>query len=262
VIDNRAVTPADFTEYSIVAPTSFPGATIPLPDGTAGRTTGNFYDLNPNKFGQVDNYNTLARKFGDQYEHWNGVDITVNARLAAGLRLQGGYATGRQTTDNCEIRRALPEITATVANNPYCHVTQPFQQQVKFLTTYLVPKIDVNLAATFQNNPAYVIAANYPTPVSNIVGLGRPLSSGAPTVTYNLLVPNTLYGNRVTQLDLRMSKLFRMGGGTRASLNFDLANILNRNDILGVSQVYGAAWQTPQAIIDPRLFKLGVQFDF
>jgi len=46
------------------------------------------------------------------------------------------------------------------------------------------------------------------------------------------------------------------------SLNFDLANILNRNDILGVSQVYGAAWQTPQAIIDPRLFKLGVQFDF
>ena len=75
-------------------------------------------------------------------------------------------------------------------------------------------------------------------------------------------MPNTLYGNRVTQLDLRMSKLFRTGGSSRVSLNFDLANILNRNDILGVSQVYGAAWQTPQAIIDPRLFKLGVQFDF
>jgi hypothetical protein len=46
------------------------------------------------------------------------------------------------------------------------------------------------------------------------------------------------------------------------SINFDLANVLNRNDILGVSTTYGAAWQTPTAILDPRLFKLGVQFDF
>jgi hypothetical protein len=59
-----------------------------------------------------------------------------------------------------------------------------------------------------------------------------------------------------------MSKILRMGGGTRLSINFDLANLLNRNDILGVSTTYGAAWQTPNAIIEPRLFKLGVQFDF
>ncbi len=259
VIDNRAVTAADFSTYSMVAPTTFPGATIPLPDDAAGRTTTGFYDVNPGKFGQVDNYNTLARKYGNQYERWNGVDVTLNARLNSGLRLQGGFSTGKQTTDNCEIRAAVPEISPT---NPYCHVTQPFQSQVKFLTTYLVPRIDVNVAATFQNNPAYVIPANYPSSVANIVGLGRPLTSGAPNVSYNLLVPNTLYGNRVTQLDLRMSKLFRTGGSSRLSLNFDLANLLNRNDILGVSTTYGAAWQTPQAIIDPRLFKFGVQFDF
>lgn len=49
---------------------------------------------------------------------------------------------------------------------------------------------------------------------------------------------------------------------TRLSINFDLANLLNRNDILGVTTAYGAAWQTPTGILDPRLFKLGVQFDF
>ena len=48
----------------------------------------------------------------------------------------------------------------------------------------------------------------------------------------------------------------------RVSINFDLANLLNRNDILGVTTTYGAAWQTPTTILDPRLFKLGVQFDF
>jgi hypothetical protein len=218
--------------------------------------------VNPNRVGQVNNYITLARKFGNRSEVWNGVDFTVNARLQNGLVLQGGVATGSQTTDACEIREALPESTPTFpVINPYCRTEQPLQTQVKFLTTYLVPRVDVQLAATFQNNPGPLIAATYFVPAGNIVGLGRPLSSGAVNVSYDLLEPNSLYGERVTQLDLRMSKIFRMST-TRLSINFDLANLLNRNDILGVSTAYGAAWQTPQAIIDPRLFKFGVQFDF
>jgi hypothetical protein len=258
VTDNRAVAPADFTQYSVTAPTNFPGATIPLPDGAAGRTTEGFYDVIPAKFGQTNNYITLAHKFGDQSATFNGVDVTVNARMQNGLVLQGGVATGSTTTDNCALRAALPEIAPT---NPYCHVEQPLLTQVKFLTTYLIPRIDVQVAATFQNNPGPLIGALYPVPVANISGLGRPLSSGATTVSYDLLEPNSLYGERVTQLDLRMSKLFRIST-TRLQLNFDLANLLNRNDILGVTTTYGAAWQTPNAILDPRLFKFGVQFDF
>ena len=264
VTDNRAVSSSDFTRYSVAAPSTFPGATIPLPDDAAGRTTNGFYDVNPNKVGQVSNLVTLARKFGDQQEKWQGVDVTMNARLANGLTVQGGMATGKQVTDNCEIRAALPESTIVFGSptpDDYCRVEQGLQTQLKFLGTYLIPKIDVQFAATFQNNPGPSIAANYFVPAANIVGLGRPLSSGAPTVFYNLLYPSTLYGERTTQLDLRMSKIFRMGT-SRVSVNFDLANLLNRNDILGVTTNYGAAWQTPTAILDPRLFKLGVQFDF
>jgi hypothetical protein len=178
--------------------------------------------------------------------------------------VQGGLATGRQVTDNCEIRAALPEVTIVFgAPTPddYCHVEQALQTQVKFLGTYLVPKVDVQLAATFQNNPGPLYSANFFVPAANITGLGRPLSSGAPTVSYNLIEPNRTYGDRVTQLDLRMSKIFRMSN-SRLSINFDLANLLNRNDILGVTTTYGAAWLTPTAILDPRLFKLGVQYDF
>jgi len=268
VTDNRSVAATDYTKYSIVAPSQEAfnalGAKIALPDGAAGRTTNGFYDLNPNKVGQVSNLITLARKFGDQYEHWNGVDFTVNARMANGLTVQGGVATGRQVTDNCEIRAALPESTfpfGAPTPDDYCHVTQGLQTQTKLLATYRVPKVDVQLATTFQNNPGLLLAANYNMPVAQISGLGRPLSSGLGTVNYNLLVPSTVYGPRTTQLDVRMSKLFRMGP-RRVSVNFDLANILNRNDILGVTTTYGAAWQTPTTILDPRLFKLGVQYDF
>jgi hypothetical protein len=257
VTENRATAASDYTAYSVVLPTTFPGATIPLPSGVAGRTIDGFYDVNPNKFGQVNSYVTLARKFGDQSEVWNGVDVTVNARLENGLVLQGGVSTGAQVTDNCTVEAALPETAG-----PYCRVEQGLQTQVKLLTTYLIPRIDVQLAATFQNNPGPNISAFYFVPAANIIGLGRPLASGGGTVFTNLLDPNSLYGERATQLDLRMSKILRMGGGTRLSINFDLANLLNRNDILGVSTTYGAAWQTPNAIIEPRLFKLGVQFDF
>jgi len=262
VTDNLAVAGADFTTYSMVAPSqdafNAAGAKIPLPDDAAGRTTTNFYDLNPNKVGQTNNLITLARNYGDQYEHWNGVDFTVNARMKNGVTLQGGLSTGKGTTDNCAIRAALPEIAPT---NPYCHVTQGLQTQTKLLGTYLIPKVDVQFAATFQNNPGPVIPATFNNPTANITGLGRPLSNGAAFVSYNLLIPNSYYGERTTQLDLRMSKLFRMNN-KRVSINFDLANILNRNDILGVTTTYGAAWQTPTTILDPRLFKIGAQFDF
>ena len=268
VTDNLAVSASDYTKYSIVAPTqaqfNAAGAKIPLPDDAAGRTTNGFYDLNPNKIGQVNNLITLARNYGNQIEHWNGVDFTVNARMSNGVTLQGGVSTGRQVTDNCEIRAALPESTFPLgAPTPddYCHVAQGLQTQTKLLGTYLIPKVDVQFAATFQNNPGYVLPANFNMPVSQIVGLGRPLSNGSAFVNYNLIVPNSVFGPRVTQLDLRMSKLFRMAN-KRVSINFDLANILNRNDVLGITTTYGAAWQTPTTIIDPRLFKIGAQFDF
>ena len=72
--------------------------------------------------------------------------------------------------------------------------------------------------------------------------------------------PGTIYGERLNQLDLRFAKLFRYGK-TRTSLNFDLYNILNANPVTSQNNNY-AAWQVPLSILDARLFKISVQFDF
>ena len=62
VIDNRAVSPADVTGFSVTAPRTDDR----LP--SAGETISGFYDLNPNRVGQVNNFVTRASNYGDRSE--------------------------------------------------------------------------------------------------------------------------------------------------------------------------------------------------
>ena len=222
VTDNQAVAASDFGSFTVTAPTD------PRLAGGGGYPVGTLYDLNPNKVGQVDNYVSRARNFGKQIDHWNGVDLTMNARPRAGILVQGGMSTGRRTTDTCELREKLPEI-ATL--DSFCHVHGAFVTSVKFLGTYLVPKIDLQLAAAFQNLAGPEILAQTIYTNAQVQGsLGRPLSAGAANVTTNVVDPSTMYGERLTQLDLRVSKILRFSR-TRTALNLDIYNVFNGNAI-------------------------------
>jgi hypothetical protein len=237
---------------------------------TRGQVLSGLFDLNPNKVGQVDNYITFADNYGRQIEHWNGVDVTINARPRPGVLLQGGLSTGRTVTDNCEVVAKLPEIllglnTASVLTpQTYCHQQTPFLTQVKLLGAYTIPKIDVQISATVQSVQSVPIDANYAAPNAEVApSLGRNLSGNAANVTVNLVAPGTMYGERTNQFDMRIAKVLRFNKA-RTSLNLDLFNALNANTVLLQNNVFGGRtpWQQPQAILTARFVKLGVQFDF
>jgi hypothetical protein len=258
VTENRAVTPADYAVYSISAPVD-----ARLPNG-GGYVIGGLRDINPNAFGRVDNYVTLADNFGGQTEVFNGVDISANARMR-GVLLRGGISTGQTTQDTCNIVRTNFNVTVTsnlggVQSFDMCRVETPFLTQGKLLATYNVPKVGVDVAATFQNLPGPLISSNYIA--TNAVvqpSLGRPLS-GSVNTTVNLIQPGTLYGERLNQLDLRFTKGFRVGRNSIKG-NFDIYNATNGNTVRTVNANY-AAWLTPTGILDPRLFKISAQIDF
>jgi hypothetical protein len=69
-----------------------------------------------------------------------------------------------------------------------------------------------------------------------------------------------MFGERLNQLDVRIAKIFRVGG-SRTAINFDLYNALNGDTVLSQSNNY-ATWRAPQSILQPRLAKFSVQFDF
>ena len=69
-----------------------------------------------------------------------------------------------------------------------------------------------------------------------------------------------MYGDRLNQLDLRISKILRFGG-TRATASVDIYNALNSSAVTTQSDAY-ATWQLPQAILNARFAKLVIQLDF
>jgi hypothetical protein len=195
------------------------------------------------------------------------MDLTVNARPGGGVLLQGGVSTGRQITDNCEILARVPEASgaASPTGVPYCHQEQNFLTQVKFLGSYLLPKIDVQISGTFQSIPGPQISANQVLSSAAVQpSLGRPLA-GAATVTVNLVPPGTIYGDRHNQLDLRFSKLLK-SRRSRTSLNLDLYNAFNVDTVLAENATYSnvtaTGWRVPTTLVTARFAKISVQFDF
>jgi hypothetical protein len=251
VTDDLAVSPADYDPFQITAPVD-----SRLPGG-GGYVISDLYDLKPAKFGMpAAILYTNTNRYGKQIDHWNGVDVTINAQLA-GVLLRGGASTGRTSRDNCDVVAKL--------DNPsrrFCHSNFPFRTEVKLSGSYTVPRVDVLLAAVFQSIPDRSgIAANYNVPNALVApSLGRNLSGNAANVTVNLVEPGTILRERRNQVDLRFAKIVRIGSA-RSTLSMDIFNALNTSTVLGENANF-AVWRRPTEILLARFVRFSAQIDF
>jgi hypothetical protein len=282
VVDNRATAAGDYTPFSIRAPQD-----PRLPDG-GGYTIGGLYNLVQAKVGQVDELAQSYENFGDQKENWQGIDVSVTARMRNGLMVQGGTSTGRRLADACGVRSKLPElgsgptgltnssVTGNVnalgggpfglsVNNPYCRIAEPYRTDFRGLASYIVPKADVQVSATWASIPGDSLRADY-TINNGIVDagpqpLGRPLTGAFNQV--NLIAPATMWGARLNNIDMRVAKILRFGT-TRTQVGVDIFNLLNADTVTSYNFgfVAGGSWLTPTAIIPARYARIALQVDF
>src|SRR5439155_13998652 len=152
--------------------------------------------------------NTLISKaevFGTPTEIFNGVDVSVNARLPRGVVASGGASVGRVATNNCFV----VDSPQALLN---CDVTPPFQPNVKGLAVYPLPWWGLQTSATFQSLPGPQILASLAVPAALIApSLGRSLAGGARSATVALVAPGTMYGERLHQVDFRVAKNVTVG---------------------------------------------------
>ena len=274
VLDNQSLEAPDLTPFSITAPVD------PRLPGGGGYVVDGLYDVVPEKAGQVNNLVTASTAYGRWYQYFNGIDVTVHARIGAGLTVVGGTSTGQTVADSCDVRAHLPELATSMTGtsafggglitsavtpvSPYCHVAFGVLTQFRGFSSYVVPGIDLELAAAFQNKPGPLLAANYAAPNSVVFpSLGRDLSGGASNVTVNLIAPGSLYGDRINQLDVRVAKMVKIGRSrTRGAL--DVYNVANANTVLTYNNTFvpGGPWPQPLTVLSPRMFRISAEIDW
>jgi hypothetical protein len=254
VTDNLAVEPSNYDPFCITGPVD-----SRLPGGGGNPICG-LYDLNPTKFGQVNNLIASSNTYGKQTEHYNGIDVTMNVRLPHRVLVSGGLSSGTSQT----LGNAAQSVVDScfVVDSPqqlrFCHIAVPWLTQAKLLGTVGLPW-DLDASATFQTNPGPEILATYPVPNASIFpSLGRNPNS---PVSVDLIAPGTLYGQRLYQVDARLAKRIHVGR-TRIKGTFDLYNVANASTVLVQNNTFGPAWQRPTYILPGRLIKLGAQIDF
>ena len=179
------------------------------------------------------------------------------------------WGAGKPQAILCEKHGCWKE-TNTPLLPDYCRTVMPWSALTDFKVSgvYLLPA-DMQVAATFQNLPGVVDGASFAATNAQIApSLGRNLAAcgtiapcTATVVVSNLLVPNTMFEDRLNQVDLRFSKIVRIGGA-RVQGMLDIYNLFNANTILDVNTRIGPNWLRPNSILSARLFKFGVQLDF
>jgi hypothetical protein len=291
VTDNLEVTAQDFEPFCVTAPLD------PRLPGGGGYPVCGLYDVVPAKFGRVDNLVTQASNFygndanvtcqdngslaanggrlsvgifGGLCGQSDFFNVSYTWRLNSGAQFGGGVDTGRTVIDSCFVVDSPQQLLQ-------CRAVRPFsaQTQMKLHGSYPLPAAFV-VSGTFQNTPGPSIEANYRATNAEVVpSLGRDLAAcrGAAVcnaaVTVPLVAPMTLFEDRRNQLDLRLSRIFRLGTQIRLRANLDVYNALNASPVLGLNQNYGPQWQVPvsaangfEAVLQARMIQVGAELTF
>ena len=154
-----------------------------------------------------------------------------------------------------------PEILGAQSAS-FCHFESPYLAQYKALASYTLPGYGVRVSGTFQSLPGPQISANNIFNNNNrlaMTTLGRPFTLAQANV--NVIQPGTFYGDRLNQIDLRLTKIVNVGVG-RVDLNVDFYNAFNSDAVIAENFAFGPVWRRPLTVIQPRFVKFAARWDF
>jgi hypothetical protein len=220
---------------------------------------------------------------------YDGIDLTVSARLPRQVLIAGGTSTGRERTNDCAflnqpdiaVGRLVNGAPSTAANGvvsgfagsgagisspnllEFCDIRPPFQTNVKFLVVYPLPWWGLQTSATFQGLPGPAKNASAAFRSAAIApSLHRDLAAGAnATVVLDMVPPNSRFEDAIKQLNLRFEKSFTAGGGKVRGM-VDLFNMFNASPVLALNTRVTPTYPLPTIIMPARMIKFSGQWEF
>ena len=261
--------PGNYTSYCVTAPVD------PKLPGGGGYPICGLEDVIPSLNGKVSNIVEMSSKLGNDYEHINSFDLTINLRKH-GAMLSGGVSAQKWMFDNCDIIGKANNVATAVdpfnkdfftvagPNTTYCHQESPFNPTVKIVGS-LPLKWGLQVSGDFQSVPGVPYSASLTYTNAQLQTnstLNRNLAAGTGgTVAVQLIAPSQYLDDRTNQTDGRLSKTIRWGNG-KIQANADVYNIFNRAPVQVPNNTYSATWHNALLILPGRLFKFSATIEF
>ena len=201
----------------------------------------------------------------ERQRKYEAYSMEFRARPSAGAQVFGGFSFERQQ-----------DVACTAPDNPntlrFCDDHQnglPFRRQFKLAGSYPVA-YGITLSGSFQSvqgsasSQTMVITrgttrypANCPAPCpANAVIL--PTTFQPATFTLQLVDQDTVYTDRINQLDLKVQRTFQMGR-VRVSPVFEMFNVFNSDAIVSYvsTNVLATTYLRPNSLLQGRLIGIG-----
>ena len=233
---NTFVTAADYTAFD--TPSPFNGEPVTI------------YNLNRAKQGLVDLVDVTSTDRSKSRLTYNGLEVSVSARLRTGGTVIGGWSADKTVTVNC----------AGYDPNTFRYCDQstldiPFRHDFKIVAAQPLP-LGVQVGTVLQSYAGGPLAVNWAVPASVYPGGQRTQS-----VSVNLIPPGSKYLSRVTQLDLSLRKSIKLRR-VQVDAALEMYNAINTNVVLNENQNFGSSLGTPMEIFQPRLLRISTNLRF
>ena len=252
------ISPADFSRFDIANPLGN-GEMIPIYNLIPGTAIGNI----------------LATSSDIDKRTYNGIELSLQARLATGGTIIAGWYTDRQLETRCDTTNPNEFRFCDEAGELYQDHGAvdpiPFRHEFKFALTHTLPG-DFEGAVSFISYPGAGTTQRsynngqdrrwrdivYPVPNSAFPGGAPTAAAVVPDIL--LIAPGSMYLDRWNQLDISIKRRFR-AGGLDILPSLDLYNVNNSSVVLGEVETFGAVGR-PTTLLGGRLMRLGVLVRF
>ena len=199
-----------------------------LPGAASGRTL-DVYNANPGF--EVIGGNSLMEAATDNWRSWNGFEVILDGELPRGGFMTASFTGGSSKNSFCHDARDTPN------NLVNCDTSSPFRPMGKLSGALPLP-YDTMISGLFQIIPGNEIDAIYVMNATDFPSLDLGGQSTNPSITYNLIEPNTEFDPYRAQLNIRFSKVVTVAD-VRTRLYMDANNLFNQARVTRRNQTYG-----------------------
>ena len=211
------------------------------------------FNLDPAFQGLV---HSVVRNSSINYRDYLAYEGSVQARLAGGGTLLGGWAMERTRTVLCDTTN--PDLLFYCDQTGSLHqdvgaVSIPYRHEFKLAGSYPLPW-QFQAGVSFLSYPGLPLSVNWAVPLAL-------LPNKSATVTVPIIAPGTSYLPRWNQLDVHFTREIRAGRfAVRPTV--EVFNLLNSSVVLNQNQTFGATLGRPTSTLQGRLVKLSAMIKF